>query len=44
MVRPISDEETNFVYISDKLKKFFPKFHDNIIEKFSEMGIPFGVL
>ena len=44
MARPILDEETNFVYISDKLKEFFPKFHDNIIEKFSEMGIPFGVL
>lgn len=43
-IRPIQDEETNFVYISDKLKEFFPEFHDNLIEKFSEMDIKFGVL
>lgn len=43
-IRPVQDEETNFVYISDKLKEFFPEFHDNLIEKFSEMGIRFGVL
>ncbi len=41
---PIYDWDTNFVYISDKLKEFFPKFHDRLIEKFSEMGIRFGVL
>ncbi len=34
MVRPILDEETNFIYISDKLKVFFSKFHNALIEKF----------
>lgn len=44
MARPVLDEETNFVYISDKLRVFFPDFHDALIEKFSDMRIRFGVL
>lgn len=44
MARPILDEETNFVYISDKLRVFFPEFHDALTEKFSEMHIHFGIL
>ncbi|MDE6337811.1 MAG: hypothetical protein K2L34_14710, partial [Muribaculaceae bacterium] len=42
--QPIFDWNTNFVYISDKLKEYFPEFHDRLIEKFSELGIKFGVI
>ena len=40
--KPIQDWDTDFVYISDKLKVFVPEFHQRLCQKFSEMGISYG--
>lgn len=40
----IQDWDTDFVYISDKLKEYFPDFYHRLCGKFTEMDIPFGEL
>lgn len=37
----IQDWDTDFVYISDKLKVYFPDFYHRLCSKFTEMGILF---
>ena len=38
----IQDWDTDFVYISDKLKEYFPDFYRRLCVIFTEMDIPFG--
>lgn len=40
----IFDWDTNFVYLSDKLKEFFPDFFERLTKKFEELDIPYGIL
>ena len=40
----IQDCDTDFVYISDKLKEYFPDFYRHLCVKFTEMDIPFAEL
>lgn len=37
-----NDTMTNFVYISDKLKKFYPRTYSRLIKLFNEMDIEWG--
>lgn len=37
----IQDWDTDYVYISDKLKEYFPGFYRRLCSKFTEMDIPF---
>ena len=38
--KTIQDWDTNTVFISDKLKEYFPQFHKRLIRKFAELDIP----
>ena len=38
----IQDWDTDYVYISDKLKIIYPQFHKRLCAKFNELEIPFG--
>ena len=42
--KPVYDWDTNFVYISEKLKSFDPDFHRNLTALFEDMGIEYGYL
>jgi len=37
-----NDNMTNFVYISDKLKEFYPKTYSRLTKLFNEMDIEWG--
>ncbi|MEB2777629.1 agmatine deiminase family protein [Algoriphagus sp. D3-2-R+10] len=40
----IIDEQTNFVYLADCLPDTYPAFAKDLVEQFSDNGIPFGFL
>lgn len=40
----VIDGQTNFVYLADCLPETYPAFAKDVVEKFSDNGIPFGFL
>lgn len=40
----ITDKETNFVYVSDKLEAKYKDFYLRLTSEFNESGIPFAIL
>lgn len=42
--RPVYDWDTNFVYISERLKSFDPDFHERLTSLFNKMEIDYGYL
>ena len=40
----VNDKDTNFVYISDKLKEFYPRTYTRLTKLFNKMEIEWGVI